>query len=101
MRLQAPRLAAREAAIEAAKNCLLRLVAGGPTLEVLGERSAGAEYQPLERALTHVHDLPDLSVRAALELPHDERLALRGREVLKRPKNIGKTRLGALLGRMG
>ena len=96
MHLQPARVAARQAAVEAARQAGLGLGARELPLERLGERPAGAEDERLERALGHVHDLRDLGVRATLELAHDESRALAGRQMLKRAQDVRCGLLAAL-----
>ncbi len=69
-------LGARELLLVEPGQRELGLLAGEPALELLAEGAAGPEDQGLDCADGEVEDLGDLGVRAAFELPHDDRGAL-------------------------
>src|SRR6185312_254206 len=72
-----------ESTVELLRQRELRALARDEVLELLGERPTRSEEQRLERSRRESEQPGDLVVRAALELPHDERLALRGRNTLE------------------
>src|SRR6185503_18852697 len=77
-----------ESTVELLRQRELRALARDEVLELLGERPTRSEEQRLERSRRESEQPCDLVVRAALELPHDERLALRGRNTLERADQL-------------
>src|ERR671910_1712840 len=100
MHLETARLPPRQPAVEAARERLLRLRTGERFLELLGKRRPRSEDECLERALRHLQDFRDLSVRTPLELAHHECRPLSRRKLLQRADDVGKAWTGALGNRL-
>ncbi len=81
--VEAPLLLAGEPAVELLRHRELGALARHEILELVRERPSGSEEEGLERGRGEPEQLRDLVVRASLELPEHERLALRRRDPLE------------------
>ena len=78
--LNAP-LSEREPSVELLVDRERRLLTRELLVELLAQRAPGPEEQSLERRDADAEHLGDLGVRATLELAHDHRSTLIGRQL--------------------